>query len=621
MKNCVLAAIYRLGLASLCLLPALACAEDRLAVALPGPEYKLVVEDNFDGQKVNESLWTWRVGKRGGEDQAAGWINALNRKENVTIDGGMMRIRHAHEEINGKMENTCGGLISRQRFGYGYYECRYKPLMLTSSGTHAAFWVNGNRPRIPGDDTKPLDNGVFEIDSSEISSPGLVKVSNNLYVGIGPKGQTDVWPHRCGVPIKLGSDGFWVDAFEYRPDGIIFYDNGTEVARTDYNKVRAQQEVWLTSLCGAGYKTMDVTQLPGEAQFDYFRFYARDWPGANLLANEGFEYNMDAVPAQTPKCWCESDDIAAGFVVNGSSPQGAAAKDRAFYRQFSEKPYKITTSQTLQNILDGTYTASAMVRSSGGQKVATFRIYNSGTDEKSIAITATSEWKRVEIPIVEVKGHSVTIGFTSEADPGQWLEFDDVVFMKPPTDGQKRVDPEKFDIPSDPPFAIFGQKMQSFADGRNYLFPRSVGNAKSVSVVFTMKPAKLGEQSPIERFPLKGEAGWSVQLNAKGDLAFVIGSVESNTQLIAPSVAAVGKVTRVACIFDEGQASIYIDGKMVVSKDQIKQTTNDKTAPGCMGIYWTRNGQKQSYDGELMDVRVYNRAIAETELAGQEHRQ
>lgn len=33
-----------------------------------------------------------------------------------------------------------------------------------------------------------------------------------------------------------------------------------------------------------------------------------------------------------------------------------------------------------------------------------------------------------------------------------------------------------------------------------------------------------------------------------------------------------------------------------------------------MGIYWTRNGQSQSFDGELGHVRIYNRAVFGTEV-------
>jgi beta-glucanase (GH16 family) len=580
----------------------------------PSPEYRLVFEDNFDGDKVDESFWDYRVGKRGGEDETAGWINALNRKENVTLSGGMMRIRHAQEQINGKTENTCGGLISKRRFGYGYFETRYKPLMITSTGTHAAFWMRGiARTDQPGEDpTRPAFNVVFEIDSSEVSSPHWIG-TNNLYPQLQTKESGPIpWVHRCFIPITPDADGFIVDAFEYRPDGVIFYDNGKEVARTDWNMLHANQEIWLTSLAGAGWRQMDAKQLPCEALFDYFRFYSRDWPGANLLGNPGFEYNTDHRDPQIPLCWLETGDVAASFVATGN-----AFKHNAFLRHSATTPYKIETSQTLQHILDGPYIASAMVRSSGGQRVARLRLSSPGASDLSADIPATEQWTRVEIGPFDVKGNTATLAITSDADPGQWIEVDDVVFMKPPLPGQKPVEPRPFRIPEDPPYQILTGELRSFADGRGYLFDRTLGIGSAFSVCFTMKPSKVALQTPIERFPADNATGWSVQLTPEGDVTLLIGNAKKSAAVVAPKAYRPGEISRVVCTFDRGAATLYIDGKPLASRADLPKVIDDKTAPGTIGIYWTRNDRASSYDGQLGDVRVYNRALTPEEVAQQ----
>lgn len=580
-----------------------------------GPDakgYVLLVSEEFDAP-VDEKRWAYRLGRRGGEDPAAGWINALNRKENVTVSDGMMRIRHAREEIDGKPENTCGGLISRQRFGYGYYESRYKPLMLKGRGTHAAFWIRGIN-RTGGDPledpTRPERNIIFEIDSSEISSPSW-KATNNLYVErlIGPDAHTDTWPHRGSVDIQPDAEGFVVDAFEYSPHGVIFYDNGREVARTGYNHLRGQQELWMTSLAGAHWREMDASELPGEALFDYFRFWAKAWPGHNLLANASFDYGPDREPTK-PMGWRQTGDIAAGRVVAGSARTG-----RGFLRHAADTSYAVTTDQTLQHIVDGTYVASAYVRSSGGQASARLVLTSGGTS-RTVDIPATPAWTKLDLPPIDVKGNTVTIAVVSEGSAGQWLEVDDVVLMTPPAKGTKPVVDPPFSMPTDPPYAIFLDTPQSFADGRHYLFERNTGAGEAITVSFTATPVRSALQHPVEKLPLKGRSGWSVEFTPTGELAVLVGSAADHTRIAVPGTIAPGKPVHITFRFDRGRATVFLDGKPVATRDNVPHDTNDKTAPGAIGCYWTRNGQRQSFDGTLADLRIYNRALTDDEIRG-----
>ena len=140
----------------------LATALSAWAVAAPpSRDYELMFEDNFDGGQLNEATWAYREGPR----TSGTWINGLNRKENVFLKDGNLVIRCQVETINGKTENTGGGVISRANFGYGYYETRSKPFM-AGKGVHSAFWQAGGNW-----DGKPdANNNIFEIDSYEIDS-------------------------------------------------------------------------------------------------------------------------------------------------------------------------------------------------------------------------------------------------------------------------------------------------------------------------------------------------------------------------------------------------------------------------------------------------------------------
>jgi hypothetical protein len=247
--------------------------------------------------------------------------------------------------------------------------------------------------------------------------------------------------------------------------------------------------------------------------------------------------------------------------------------------------------------------------------VARFRVFDCGGAEQAVDVQASAEWKRVEIGHIEVKDHTATVGVSSEGDGGQWLEVDDVTFMSPPRPGEKAFEPMAFKIPQEPVFELFTGTMQSFADGRNYLFDRWVGSGKAMTVAMKVRAARLADQVPIEKFPSKGEAGWSIHLTDRGDVVFEIGSASSHTSVRVAGVYEVGKVSNLAFTFESGVASIYVDGKLAASQSGVPHVVDEKATPGAIGKYWSRKGQAPSYDGEIGDLVIDNRAMSAEELA------
>jgi len=577
----------------------------------PGSGYTLLFEDNFDGGKLNEADWVYRLDRRGGEANFSN-INGLNRKENVRVADGQVHIKVDYEDVNGKKEFTGGGLITKKRFGYGYYEARFRPFMKGNHGVHSAFWQRGPAPNVLAgqklDPTTAVEQVLFEIDSSELDNPKWTS-TNNIYDVIAPKGLSDgyPWPARFHIPVDP-RDGWFVDAYEYTPEGVIFYDNGKEVARAKFDRIRGQQNVWLTVLNGFG-KDIDTSVFPGEGSFDYFRFYAKDYPGANLLANEGFEYNLDSIDPQNPISWFEEGDCDASQVANGG-----ACKDQAKLRQASDKPYKVTTSQTLQFIPNGTYAASAMVRSSGGQKVAQMRVTGTGSPDKSVDIPAAAEWKRVSIGNIEVKNNSATLAFVSDAGAGQWLEVDDTSFFKPAKPGQEFVENKPFQVFTDPIWNILEGNPMAFGDGRFGFFGREAGRGDALTVMATVRPAKLQDQVILERFPKSGpDGGWSIRLNKDGSAAFRIGSKDSFSEVTAKDAYKPGDKLTLACVFDKGRASIFLNGKEAATQSGIPQNTHDKKAAGSFGVHRTSTSEPR-FVGEMQDLKIYNRALNPAEL-------
>jgi beta-glucanase (GH16 family) len=272
---------YRKLLSILTMLLTLSITE--LVAQPPSKDYQLLFEDNFTGEKVNDKHWSFRIGARTGLN-----INSWNRKENVYQKDSGLHVVVKQEMLNDTLRNTGGGIISKHQFGYGYYECLSKPFMV-GKGVHSAFWQAGG---VAG------NNRIFEIDGYEIDSK-VPMGCNNLYVHIAPPGYKEVpWPCRANVPVQFLNDGWFLDAYEYTPQGVNFYDNGQIVAKAEWNELTAAQVVWLTALNGVG--TVDVDKLPGETVFKYFRYYAKPYPGINLLPNGNFEYNMGKTMWRVP---------------------------------------------------------------------------------------------------------------------------------------------------------------------------------------------------------------------------------------------------------------------------------------------------------------------------------
>jgi beta-glucanase (GH16 family) len=267
------------------------------------PGYELVFAEEFDGPVLDETIWEYREGRRTG----ASFIDGYNRRENVRIADGSLEIVARREPVNGQMENTGGGVLSRIDFGYGYYETRAQPF-LGGRGVHSAFWQTGS--------VQP-NNQVFEIDSFEITSPSRV-ATNNLYMALQSPAERTPWPHRAHLPYAIPVDGWIIDAFERTPDGVVYYDNGTVVARAEWPDLPEQQRIWLTALNGMG--AVDPAALPGTTRFDYFRYYARDHPGVNLLGNGSLEYNQR--PASDPIAWTITGAASAVAVVPGDAKHG-----------------------------------------------------------------------------------------------------------------------------------------------------------------------------------------------------------------------------------------------------------------------------------------------------------
>jgi hypothetical protein len=282
---------------------------------------------------------------------------------------------------------------------------------------------------------------------------------------------------------------------------------------------------------------------------------------------------------------------------------------------------------------------TAKVRASEGLETASVSVSDAGGSEQTAQIFASKDWTTIEIPSVSVTKNTATITVKAKGTGGQSLEIDDIRFMKPPLPGRQPRDPRPMLRRDEPAWHALQHAMNFPGDSTFCFFDRNVGLGDAITANFVMKPARRADASPIARMPKTGKDGWMVLLTSSGDVIFRIGSEQSHTDVVAKAGYEPGKETQVTCVFVRGTARIYIDGRPIVTKKGIPQSTNDITEPGRIGSVndaylavgdvivandkasqQPKGGKKLAkYAGWLRDVRVYNRALnaADIQALGQ----
>ena len=250
-----------------------------------GKKWKLVWNDEFDGDTLDRSKWDFR-------------LHLMQQRHNTFTDEGA--------ELDGK-GNLHLKLIERDghyfsphlqtgsnyldRFGeaygkftwpvaeikepkfmhkYGYYEIRCK--LQTQPGWWAAFWLQS--PTI-GSTLNPEKSGV-EVDIMEsFTRDGMIS-HNNHWDGYGKDHK-----HAGSGDQKLEetADGFHVFGLDWSKDGYIYYVDGKESWRCDGPVSHCEQFILISTEC-QGYRQGDQPRedltkavLPDAFIIDYVRVF------------------------------------------------------------------------------------------------------------------------------------------------------------------------------------------------------------------------------------------------------------------------------------------------------------------------------------------------------------
>lgn len=140
------------------------------------------------------------------------------------------------------------------------------------------------------------------------------------------------------------------------------------------------------------------------------------------------------------------------------------------------------------------------------------------------------------------------------------------------------------------------------------------GSASALTVAFRVTAHKLAYMIPVDKEPSSGNVGWTVKMRNNGDLWFRVGSNTSYNDTKQTAVYSVGTEVHIACTFGSGTTKIYVNGQLKITKTGITQTVNETATHLRLGIPSVCvTGEK--LDGVLRDVKIYDRALSDAEIA------
>ena len=280
-------------------------ATEQSATRVPAG-YTLVWADEFDGDQLATEHWLYRTTRRG--------KTSICRPENVSVSDGKLQIALKREEFNGAAL-TCGGIITKQQYKYGYFEVACK--IDGGQGWHEAFWTT--------------DKTNFNYSKTERQQPRIEIDCFEQYALHDTHqftyGVIEWHPTRgsvCREVVKTKSDlsqDFHVYGFEFTPDYIAFYFDGELLSTHDMRQTpHNRHHLWLTCI---GTENSDQVK-PGVCYFDYFRAYEIDfqsptyeqrrWQFVNSAANGA---GSSAIASAGVDLWIEAENFAqkAGWTV------------------------------------------------------------------------------------------------------------------------------------------------------------------------------------------------------------------------------------------------------------------------------------------------------------------
>ncbi len=228
---------------------------ESLPPAPTGKAWKLIWQDEFDGQKLDETKWN-RLGDWKRRDGY--WV-----KDDAYLSGKgtlLLRTRKDGDRY------TCGAVNTRDKFehAFGYYVARCK--LPQQEGHWPAFWLMGPGVQSVGDEGR---DGT-EIDVIEVPWRDGRLTSNLHWDGYGKAHKHAGTEFRRPEVMK----GWHTFGLLWLPTEYVFYVDGQEVWRTSAGGVcQVPEYLKLTEEIGPWGGDIKKAALPDYCEVDYVRVY------------------------------------------------------------------------------------------------------------------------------------------------------------------------------------------------------------------------------------------------------------------------------------------------------------------------------------------------------------
>jgi beta-glucanase (GH16 family) len=192
-------------------------------------------------------------------------------RENAKVADGTLKLLNK-KEARGGQQWTSGNLWTKEKFRYGYFECRYR--YAAATGTNNSFWLMTRHQ------TPPAEGKSFEIDINEGHYPNKINTNIHNWSDIKVVNGKRTHPSASkSFTLKSPTGGtdfakeFNVYGLEWTADELVFYFNGKPIRREQNAFCHSEAPIWLSlAIIAWGGKITDA--IDGTfMEVDYVRVY------------------------------------------------------------------------------------------------------------------------------------------------------------------------------------------------------------------------------------------------------------------------------------------------------------------------------------------------------------
>lgn len=279
------------------------------------------MSDEFSKTKIDENKWSshvsWGTCEDKGTKTTYKYADSFQSPDLFSINNnGILTLKAKKENCNCKHWNnggyksynayyTEGALISKKRYGYGYFEIRCKlPQAYKYKGINPSFWLYG---QVASDSLSWNEIDIYEFNGYRDSLNCNVHYMDKTMVPEGlsrdDASNSCKWSLRKGVTkydfsVDFSNNEFHTFACEWTPYYINFYCDNTLIKRTESEYCGKLQPMIM-------YVTMGIendkfgdgennvsgnTNWPYSYQIDYIRYYTMKMDCKTVVNKSNFDF-------------------------------------------------------------------------------------------------------------------------------------------------------------------------------------------------------------------------------------------------------------------------------------------------------------------------------------------